>query len=240
MNIDIQAIVNDHIKAMEEKGIIEKTIQETLEKSILGAITSALESYKLRNTIEEKVSKEVSVVAADIGFTAYNSFIAEKIKAITEGVYNADIAAKIQKTFDEILVIKRESIKLSEIFDKYREWVNQYVDEDEKHDLECFHVKFEKDEHYGWINIELAQEKPDTYSSERGMIKFTIHKNSDKKGYGIIFSVFIDGYDITKNFSFRLMSEFELLLINITYNQTPIEIDIENEDDIDNSYDVDD
>jgi len=239
MNIDIQAIVNDHIKSMEDKGIIEKTIQETLEKSILGAITDALDSYKLRRAIEEKVSKEVSSVMTDIGFTAYNSFIADKVKAITEGVCNADIAAKIQKTFDEILVVKRESIKLSEIFEKYRKWVCNEVDESEKYDLEQFYVKFEEDERYGWFKVELAKEKPRSSCLDE-VIKFTLFKESNKKGFGSISSTYIDGYDIKDRFKFGHMSEFELLLVNLVYNDTPIEIDVESEDDIDNSYDTDD
>lgn len=238
LNIDIQAIVNDHIKAMEEKGIIEKTIQDTVEKTVLKAITDSLECYELRRGIEKKIAAEISGIVNDIGFTAYNSFIAEKIKAITEGVCNADIATKIQKTFDEILVIKRESIKLSEVFDKYREWVCESVDESEKYDLEQFYVKFEEDERYGWFKIELAKENPkSSYSDE--VIKFTLFKNSNKQGFGSISSTYIEGYDIKKNFKFGHMSEFELLLVNLVYNETPIEIDIESEDDIDNSYDID-
>jgi hypothetical protein len=46
MNIDIQAIVNEHIKSMDEKGIIKKTIQETVEKAIITGITTALNGYE--------------------------------------------------------------------------------------------------------------------------------------------------------------------------------------------------
>lgn len=45
MKIDIQEIVNLKIKAMEENKVVEKTIQDTLEKTIINAITSALDSY---------------------------------------------------------------------------------------------------------------------------------------------------------------------------------------------------
>jgi hypothetical protein len=241
MNIDIQAIVNEHIKSMDEKGIIKKTIQETVEKAIITGITTALNGYELRNSIENKISNEVSDVVNQIGFTAYNSFIAEKVKAITEGVCNADIASKIQKTFDEMLIVKRESIKLSEIFNKYREWVCQEVDEAEQHNLEHFHVKFEKDEIHEWYRVELAKEKPnDRYSSiSHEEIHFTLFKTYKKNGEGKIGCLYIDGYDVTKTLIVNHLSVIEALLINLVYNNTPIEIDIESENDIDNSYDVD-
>jgi hypothetical protein len=123
LNINIQEIVDNKLKALNDDGTIKTAIEKTIETTVLKAITDALGDYKLRNAIEDQVSKEVSAVVADIGFTAYNSFIAEKVKQITEGVCRVDIAEKIQKTFDEMLVMKHEGIKLSEIFEKYREWV---------------------------------------------------------------------------------------------------------------------
>jgi hypothetical protein len=35
------------------------------------------------------------------------------------------------------------------------------------------------------------------------------------------------------------MTDIECLLVNISYNKTPIEIDVEHEDDIDSSFDID-
>ncbi|NFQ87512.1 hypothetical protein FDG04_20065, partial [Clostridium sporogenes] len=110
MNIDINAIVNNKLKEMEENKQIEKLLEENIEKAITNGIEGALESYSLRRQIEDKVEKQVSEVVKDIGFTGYNGFIAEKIKQITEDVCRDDIADKIQKTFNELLVVKRENI----------------------------------------------------------------------------------------------------------------------------------
>lgn len=240
MNINIQEIVDNKIRTMNEDGTITSAIEKTIEVTMLKAITDALGDYQLRNAIEKQVTQQVSSVVADIGFTAYNSFIAEKVKQITEGVCRVDISEKIQKVFDEMLVIKHESIKLSEIFEKYREWVCETVEDSDKYSFEHFHVKFEEDEQYGWFNIELAQKKPkDRYSSSSDVIKFTLHRAYKGKGTGYISSTYIDGVNIKEKFSFRHMSDIELLLVNLTYNETPIIIDIESVDDIDSSYDID-
>jgi len=240
MKIDIQEIINEKIKDMEDKRVVEKTIQETLEKSIVNAITSAMDGYSLKRNIEEKITKEVSSVVADIGFTAYNSFIAEKVKMITEGICQKDIADKIQKTFNEILVIKRDNIKLSEICDKYREWICNDVEEPEKYNLENYYVNIEEGD-YGWLTFKFGREKPSSYSrrSNENSIEFTVHKNHDNKKMGWISSVYIDGYNLDNKLNFGRMSEIELLLVNISYNKTPVEIDIESEDDIDSSFDID-
>lgn len=241
MKIDIQEIINNKIKDMEEKKTIEKTIEDTIEKTIVKAITDALDGYSLRRDIEDKISKEVSSVVADIGFTAYNSFISEKVKAITEGVCREDIAAKIQKTFDEMLVVKRDSVKLSEICDKYRDWICAETEEPEKYELEKFYAEIEESK-YGWLTFKFAKEEP-TYGrrSADNSIEFTVHKNNDDEGTGWIgtSTVYIEGDSINEKLKFGRMSDVELLLINIAYNKTPIIIDIEDEDDIDNYFDID-
>lgn len=238
MNIDIQKIVNDHIKTMEENGVIEKTIKENIEKTVIKAITDALSGYQLKRDIEEKISKEVSVVVSNIGFTAYNSFIAEKVKEITESVCNEDIAKKIQKTFDDILIIKHNGIKLSEIFTKYKEYINEEVDESEKDELKEFYVKFEEDKY--WYNIELAKKKPEIgRSCGYGSISFTLHKTSCNPTVGLIGFASIDNKDIKSMIRFGRLSDFELLLVNLLYNETPIEIDVTSKDEIDNTYDID-
>lgn len=238
MNIDIKAIVDSKIQAMDDEGTIKAAIESTIENTVLKAITDALGSYSLRNEIEKKIATQVSHVVNDIGFSAYNSFIADKVSQITEGVCRADIAEKIQKTFEEMLIVKRDNIKLSEIFGLYRTWVCEDVEESEKYDLESFYVKFQQNPRYGWFDIELAKEKPSAYSSD-DLIRFTVHRKHNEEGVGYISSTYVDGIDIKKKYRFSRMSDVEALLVNLTYNETPIIIDIESEDDIDSSYDVD-
>ncbi|KLU64046.1 hypothetical protein DEAC_c40400 [Desulfosporosinus acididurans] len=240
MKIDIQEIVNAKIKDMEENRVVEIAIEQTLEKSVIKAVVDALESWDVKDIIKTKVKKEVSGVINDIGFTAYNSFIADKVKSIAEGVCQKDIIEKIQKTFDELLVIKRDSIKLSEVCDEYRKWICEDVEESEKYNLEHYWVRVEES-NYGWLTFKFGREKPE-YSSRRSSensIEFTVHKNHDNKEIGWISSVYIDGYGIDGKLNFGRMSSIESLLVNLAYNKTPIVIDVESEDDLDSSFDVD-
>ncbi|MBN1039043.1 hypothetical protein DVW12_10045 [Clostridium botulinum] len=246
MNIDINAIVNNKLKEMEENKSIEKLLEENIEKAITKGIEGALDSYSLRNQIEEKVEKQVSEVVKKIGFTGYNGFIAEKIKQITEDVCRDDIAAKIQKTFNEFLIVKRESIKLSEIFEEYRDYMCETTDESEKYELERFYVEVNEEAGYRWITFKMAKEKPERYSyrNEENYIEFTVHRNSsdeENEDYrkGWIGTVYLGEKNLKDTLKLGSMSKIETLITNIYYNKTPIIIDIESEDDIETYFDID-
>jgi hypothetical protein len=193
--------------------------------------------------IEDQVEAQVSSIVSNIGFTAYNSFIAEQVKHIAEDVCHEDITAKILKIFNDIYVMKRESIKLSEIFGAYREYINDEIEESEQYDLEGhWYASMEENEDYHWLDIKLGKEKSrDRFRShEEHAIEFTVHRKGGKDSKeGWIGSIYIEGRsmeDVTKLGSF---SKMETLLFNIAYNKTPIEIDVEDEDDIDNSFNID-
>ncbi|GIM32737.1 hypothetical protein [Paraclostridium bifermentans] len=238
MNINIGEIVNIKIKEMEENKVVEKLIEETIEKSITTAITGAIDGWTIKRTIEKKVEDGVNGLVNDIGFTAYNTFITDTIKGIMQGVVQEDLKTKIVKTVDDVLLHKRESIKLSEIFEEYRDYLNEELDYQEKYDLENFIVEIE-DEDRGWITYRLNKEE-DT-SSWRGKncdIEFTIHENYKDESNGTLGWVKLKGKYIDDNYMPKYRSGFEDLLINLLYNKTKIEIDVEGEDDIDTSFDI--
>lgn len=246
MNIDINVIVTKKLKEMKENKSIEKLLEENIEKAITKGIEGALDSYSLQREIENKIETQVSAVVKEIGFTGYNGFISEKIKQITEDVCRDDIATKIQKTFNDLLIVKRDNIKLSEIFEEYRNYMCESTDESEKYELERFYVEVNEEASYRWITFKMAKEKPERYShrSEDDYIEFTIHRNSSneenedyKKGW--MGTVYLGEKNLKDTLKIGSMSKVESLITNIYYNKTPIIIDIECEDDIDCYFDVD-
>ena len=57
MNINVTEIVQKKIDSLAEEKVIEKVITEIFEKTIVKAVTDALDSYDLRRTIEKKVAE---------------------------------------------------------------------------------------------------------------------------------------------------------------------------------------
>lgn len=240
MNIDVSKIVQDKIDSLAKKGVIEKTITETFEKTITKAVTDSLDSYKLRTTIEEKFTQEVNKVVADLDFQSYNAFMCEKMMQIINETCREDLCEKIEKKFKDIFLCQTKEIKLSEIFKKYRKIACENVDELEKYDRmdEGWHYKLEEDEKYGWIKCELDCEDIDHRYIGDSAIAFTIHRNMKDKTIGKIYTLYLDGERIDKKFNFRRLNDVEIMLVQATMNEIPIIIDITG-DDVDNSWEWD-
>jgi 6-pyruvoyl-tetrahydropterin synthase len=235
MNINIQEIVNKKLSEMHKSGIVQKTIEENLEKCILSAIKDAINSYQIKRDIEKKIETQVAELTTDIGFTAYNTFISEKIKQITEAELTKDLADKINDTFNKIFINKRESIKLSEICNFYRDYICEDTDSEDKYDLQHFFASLERS-YSTWLTLEFSKEKPKTYEKPQIKVIFSLERNDPKKAS--ILSLYIDGKDVTKTLDFRYINKIEAFFINLYYNKTTVEIDID-EDDIDTSFDYD-
>lgn len=242
MNIDISAIVNQKLAQMDEDGTIRRKIEESLEKSIMTAITSELESYSFRNGIEDQLKSAVSSLAADCGLSAYNGFIAEKCKEIVTSLYKDDISARINEALNSLMLHKYESVKLSDIFKRYREWVLKNTEEPDKYER----VKFTHE-----LDIE------DQGLLTRYTCKFADHELGSAHTYGekpdieVFFSryrnekecsislLWLDGHLMKDSFKLSHLTDFETFVLNLYYNGTKIIMD---EDDVDEDpyFDIDD
>lgn len=247
MSIDINKITQEKITAMEESGEIREHIEENLKKLVMSSVTSALEGYEIRRKIQEKIKSQVSPCLDALDFTAYNSFICEKFRQITEEYLKKDIARKISETFDSIFMLKRESIKLSEIFVAYRQWLIDDLEENEQYELNNeFYASVEEDSKYGrWLECGLSKEAPeksfmgsrkDIYTCDFG---FTVGSATSDRKIGKIISVYFEGSSVKEVLKINSYNKFQSLLLNLYYNETPIILDVESEDDIDTSLDLD-
>lgn len=123
MEINISGIVSAKLEQMDRDGIVQKKIEETLEKTVLDVIASEPNSYAFRKSISDQVSESISEIAKDCGFSSYNGFIAERVRAIIQDMYTDDISQKVQDALNNVMLKRHDNVKLSEIFQAYREWV---------------------------------------------------------------------------------------------------------------------
>nr|WP_319488584.1 hypothetical protein [uncultured Caproiciproducens sp.] len=238
MELNIQAIADSKIQAMHESGEIQKRIEDDVQKTVLGAIDSAISGYEIRREIEKSVSENVSSVVKEIGFSGYNGFIAQTIKNITEGVMREDLAQKIQKVFNDMLIVKHDGIKLSEIFEAYRKWVCEDVDESDKYDRQHFvcDIETKEDGSFTWYYIKFNDKESESY--EEPQIKFTL-LDYREKGKSTISSLELDGENVKGKFKLGRLDPVQSLLANLYFNESEIILDVDDIDD-DNSFDVDD
>ena len=239
MNVNITEIVQNKIDSLAADQVIEKAITETFEKTIIKAVTDALDSYDLRKTNVKKVAVEVNGVVADLDFHSYNSFMCEKMMQIVNQTCKEDLCEKIEKKFKDIFLCQTEEIKLSDIFKRFKEIACENVDESSKYDrvYDGWHYKLEESD-YGWLDCELDYEDRHHRYKSDSAIAFTVHKNVDNKSKGWISSVYLEGHEINTKFTFKNLNDVEIMLVQAVMNKIPIVIDIDG-DDVDNSWDID-
>lgn len=240
MNINVTEIVQSKIDSLDAEGVVEKAIVETFEKAVIKAVTDSLDSYKLRNTIENKMTEQVSKVVADLDFQSYNSFMVEKMMQIINETCREDVCQKIEKKFRDIFLCQLTKIKLSDIFKKYREIACQDVEEQDKWERvdDGWHCKCELSE-YGRIDCELDYKNMGSHRYKAdSQISFTVHRNHEDKSEGKIICLYLDGKKLEEKFKFGRLNDVELILVQAAMNEIPIIIDVEDTDDIDNSFDV--
>lgn len=237
MDLNIQAIADAKIQEMHDSGKITDAIESGIESLILKAIKDALDGYALKRDIENQMSENVSSIVKDIGFSAYNGFIAQKVKDITENVMREDVAQKIQKVFDDMLIIRHDGIKLSEIVEAYRQYLFDSVDEADKWEWREFtcDVQEEVSGSCTWHTVRLHEKEFGRY--EKPEIEFKILVMRDA-GAAKISLLYLDGRDIKEALKLGTLSKVDALLCNLYFNETPIILDLEDVDDS-NGYDID-
>lgn len=241
MNIDVSQIVAAKLEQLDADGTIQHKIEETLEKSVMDAITSELGSYSFRNGIAKQVQESVGKLAADCGFSAYNGFIAQTTKAIVQELFSADIAQKVHDALSDVLLQKHENIRLSAIFKRYREWVLENTDESEKYERQEFTCDLDVSESGSFTHYvcRFADHKLDSYygTKENADVEIRFCLYGSEKDAAIT-GVYLDGHDMKSTLKIGALSDFEAFVVNLYFNGTKITVDPDDVDD-DNSFDID-
>lgn len=221
MTLDINKIVSDKIKELDENKIIEQAIQSKIESVITSAVDDAF-SYEFSRKISQKIKEQVGDIASSISLSSYNTMVSNTVKNILQAELNEDLANKVQSKVRELCLGSDKAVKLSDIVKKFKE-ENFEVDEDYSYSVKateskigsftylCFTFTNDNHDDEGCWKIEFSQ-----YAG-----KWTIfearYKNAVFDRYSGMISV--------KNHD-----NFECFLWRCILNNIPIEIDWSPED----------
>lgn len=238
MNIDFTEVINNKLQEMAESRVIEKQIEATLEKSITDAVNSALGSYSFRSKLEKMMDEQISGVAESIGLTGYNQFIADTFSNMANNVLKEDIKQKIAAAFENIFLKRLESIKLSEIVDRYREMLLESLEDDEKYSHDNnFNATIEQREDGNWsyVIVKLGLETRHSFDDEHAL---TLRLMKYRDEAYTVTSVIYGSNNLKELSKLRYVSDFEAFAAGLYFNKTKIEVDIE-EDEINTSLGLD-
>ena len=225
MEINISEIIDAKLSQMDRDGVIKQAIEQALEKTVLDAVSSELGSYSLRQQIADKVREQVGSVARSLGLSAYNGFIAERVRDIVRDLYTQDIAGKVQKTLSDTLLKKYDAFTLSGIFEAYRKWVNDFVDLEDQRERGYYTAALDvRDDGNRKRIICRFAEEPDREGSPDVEIRFLVWRDDAKAR---VSALYLDGKDMKSLVKIGVLSEFEALAANLYFNETKVEMDIE-------------
>lgn len=252
MVLDVSGIIQERLEELEASGELRDYIKQNIDKTVKEAISNVLGGYQLRKAVEEGLCQEFPEIVKEIGLGGYNTFIAETVRKICLANMEADAQEKISSAIEESVLRKRETITLSEILSEYRKHVNYNDDEEWKRDQNeneggytCAVRKQKKysstvfDYYALWFDEDGYKEDTDMDEYDL-VVKLSGLYTPDKNAKTHIDEIYFHGDRISKQFIHNEPDRFEAMIMNLYLNKTEIIMDLEDYDDDDHYYEVED
>jgi hypothetical protein len=233
----IEKKIEDVIKQQLEDGTIEKTVAEQFQKSVEKAVDHLFTSYGDVTKIIEKQIK--SVLVPYLENYDYSEYITKLDHVLVEVLKTTALDnKKILENFQSLVAYKQpKEIKVTEIFDKYKEYVAKHVETDNLEidyddypsyaDVEVSMTVEDDDSNRSWSSTEYSTVTFECAQDEEMNVSFKIYqwKDSVLKGWRLH-----DKRDYHFS-SLRHLDEFEIFLMQLSQSHTEIEIDSDYEED---------
>lgn len=222
-----------------EDGTIEKVVEEKLTAAIDSAIGEIFRWGDGGKAIKEKLKDVMVPLIERHNFNDY----ALKLDAVLTSIINQTSLVDnkhILESFKELMTeLQTDTIKLSEIFEKYQEYVSKNVDTDGL-EANCE----DGDPYYDYVGVNMETEHEEeryfrssydnatvTFSCEHDPKKeltytLKLYKGKDKPEWRIMGSRYNQIIDFN---SLRDMYDFEIFLIRLDRGFVKIEMDVEND-----------
>lgn len=214
-------------------GTIEKVVEEKLSKCIGECVEDMFRwNGAAKELIEEKL-KETMIPA--IGRHDFSEYTLKMDAVLTEIVNTTSLQdnKKVLDNFKELMIEDEKEIKLSDIFEKWCDYVAENVD------TSGLDVVYDDGVSYECVSVEMETEDIESRSAhapnkkvvyftcehdEDMNLQFEIYKYDFMKGYEI------SGYGIAKINNLSGMDDMQILLLKLGRNSTKISLDKEFDD----------
>ncbi|HFJ9463805.1 TPA: hypothetical protein ACGW7V_002997 [Bacillus cereus] len=228
--MNLENSIKDVIGKKLAEGMVEKLIEEQLEKGINNALGSLFGSYgDLTKVIEEKVK---SVMVPYLENYDYSNYITKLDSVMVDVLKNSALEnKKLLSNFQELMIPAAEKeIKVTDLFDKWKEHVEQNVetdglevDYDDEPTYEYVDVRFEvvEDDDREWSSFKYATLVFECDHDEKMNFAIRLSKWKSRKGEG--WDMQFDNVPDLK--SLRNLNSFELLLMKMNQDRTQIILD---------------
>ena len=208
--INLSEVCEQTIQRMKDEKVIETLVSTTIENTVKECITSYFESYTFERAIGEKLNLKSAKIITSLGLDDFNKYILEIIEQVRVGK-NEPIA---KESVNIIFGNPIKEVKLSEILIRYKEYLENELDEDEKAKISEFEYKIEDSYFYRKVKLKSNDEESFEITIRRAQGKVSrTYKGEEVETL------------VKKVFRSRYNSEFELWLLKLEIDETKIIID---------------
>lgn len=226
MEININEIASAKIKVMEESGEIRKIIENGVEETVKKAIESACKDYEFRNEISKGILSLLGEVAKDINFSAYSNFLRDRMNTQIEKYVKNDMINLMRDSFEKTYFNMPEDIKLSDILNKYKEYIIGHLDDSDKKEWGHIDFSFEM-EYSSFIKIKAGSPHKKRYDHFEKGLEMCLYSHNLKENKAKISWIRFDGNDFKTCMDLASLNEFEILMFNLMFTQKEIDVDID-------------
>lgn len=227
--MNIERAIKDVIETKLQEGVIERLVAENLEKGINKSLESLLGSYgDVTKVIESKIK---DVMVKQLSGYDYSKYIVKLDYILTEILKNTALDnKKILENFKQFMTDEKipNDIKLSDIFEKYCDYVAKDIDTselevntDDTPTYEYVTVSFEvqEEEKKSWSLYSHATVFFECEKDEGVNFELRLSRWNEDKHWRLDF---VGTTDLT---SLRHLNEFQIYLIKLAQNCTKVIID---------------
>lgn len=119
--IDLNKMVNESLKKIEEEGYVQEVIDNTIKKTIESVIDDLLRSWSpFGKNLKEEIENKLNIDLKNLDIASYNQLILNAVKEKLDVVIHQQGIEQIKADMDELLANKKSEYRLSEIIKKLK------------------------------------------------------------------------------------------------------------------------
>lgn len=231
--MSIENAIKSVITQKLEEGIIERLVAENLEKSINKALESLMGSYGDITKVIEKKIKDVMI--PNLETYDYSKYLVKLDCVLTEILKNTSLDnKKILTNFKDLMVDFDflKVVKLSDIFEKFKQYVERNVDTSEfgineggdgvSYKCVTISMEVEYEEERSWSSSSFKYAKVIFECDEDEDLNFEIRLSKFRES-----PWHLSGERDDSIRTLRRLGDFEIYLLRLSQSHTEIEIDSE-------------
>ncbi|MEW4192192.1 hypothetical protein Q0N41_00675 [Bacillus altitudinis] len=233
--MNLEKNIKDVIAQQLENGIVENLIAEQLKQGVSNALKDLFVAYggEARKVIENKLK---SVIVPYLETYDYSEYITKLDHVLVETIKEASFDNRtLLENFKNLMIEEKEkTMKLSDLFEKWKEYVAKKVETD------GLEVEFDDGPEYEAVEVSVQVERNEDRSwsiFEHATIFFECEHDEDMN-FEIPISLYKRDKEWDINYrtsnelkSLKYLNDFEILLMRLSQNGVKLDLDIEWEDD---------